>query len=121
MSPSSPTITQGAILSNGNNNEDNIFVESEGTIFAIVGTGGAELHGLDDQAYFTANQLEEHGFLDLKTTNNGKSLVGQFYSNDDSLIKDKFIIEKSSPDTTFVRNIPHDNPSGLNEIAYKNK
>ena len=120
-SPSSPTITQGAILSNGNNNEDNIFVESEGTIFAIVGTGGAELHGLDDQAYFTANQLEEHGFLDLKTTNNGKSLVGQFYSNDDSIIKDEFIIEKSSPDTTFVRDTPNNNPSGLNEIAYKNK
>ena len=120
-SPSSPTITQGAILSNGNNNEDNIFVESEGTIFAIVGTGGAELHGLDDQAYFTANQLEEHGFLDLKTTNNGKSLVGQFYSNDDSIIKDEFIIEKSSPDTTFVHDTPNNNPSGLNEIAYKNK
>ena len=117
--PSSPTITQGAILSNGNNNEDNIFVESEGTIFAIVGTGGAELHGLDDQAYFTANQLEEHGFLDLKTTNNGKSLVGEFYSNDDSLIKDKFIIEKSSPDTTFVHDTTNNNPSGLNEIAYK--
>jgi hypothetical protein len=77
-SPSSPTITQGAILSNGNNNEDNIFVESEGTIFAIVGTGGAELHGLDDQAYFTANQLEEHGFLDLKTTDNGKVLLDNF-------------------------------------------
>jgi hypothetical protein len=59
--------------------------------------------------------------LDLKTINNGKSLVGQFYSNDDSIIKDEFIIEKSSPDTTFVRNTPNDNPSGLNEIAYKNK
>ncbi|HEY6587914.1 MAG TPA: hypothetical protein VIY98_06445, partial [Nitrososphaeraceae archaeon] len=79
----------------------------------------AELHGLDDQAYFTANQLEEHGFLDLKTTNNGKSLVGQFYSNDDSLIKDKFIIEKSSPDTTFVHDTTNNNPSGLNKIAYK--
>lgn len=110
--PSSPTITQGAILrSNGNNNEDNIFVESEGTIFAIVGTGGAELHALDDQAYFTANQFEDHGFLDLKTTNNGKSLVGQFYSNDGRIIKDKFIIEKSSSvnrsidDTTLNNNL----------------
>ena len=95
--PSNPTITQGAILrSNENNNEENIFEESEGTIFAIVGTGGAELHVLEDKAYFTGNQLEEHGFLELKITNNGKSLVGQFKSNDDNVIKDKFIIEKSA-------------------------
>jgi hypothetical protein len=68
--------------------------QDEDTIFGIVGTGGRELHKLDDQACFTANQLEEHGFLELKTNNNGKSLVGQFYSNDGNIIKDKFIIEK---------------------------
>ena len=50
-----------------------------------------------------------------------EKVVGQFYSNDDSLIKDKFIIEKSSPDTTFVHDTTNNNPSGLNEIAYKNK
>lgn len=115
--PSNPTITQGAILrSNGNNNEENIFVESEGTIFAIVGTGGAELHALDDQAYFTANQFEDHGFLDLKTTNNGKSLVGQFYSNDVRIIKDKFIIEKSSS-----VNRPLDDTTPNNNLAICDK
>ena len=120
--PSNPIITQSAILDNGDNEEKNVYVEDEGTVFAIVGTGGRELHGLDDQAYFTANQLEEHGFLELKTTNNGKSLVGQFYSNDDSIIKDEFIIEKSSSssvDKTFDDNIPNNNPSNLKEIAYK--
>ena len=119
-SPSNPTISQSAILDNGNN-EENMYVDPEGTIFAIVGTGGRELHGLDDQAYFTANQLEEHGFLELKTTNNGKSLVGQFYSNEGSIIKDEFIIEKSSVDKTFNDNTPNNNPSNLNEITYKNK
>jgi hypothetical protein len=118
--PSNPTITQSVILSNGDN-EENIYVNPEGTIFGIVGTGGRELHGLDDQAYFTANQLEEHGFLELKTTNNGKSLVGQFYSNDSNIIKDKFIIEKSSVDKTFDDNTIKNNPSNLKEIAYKNK
>ncbi len=118
--PSNPAITQSAILSNGDDKE-NMYVNPEGTIFAIVGTGGRELHGLDDQAYFNANQLEEHGFLELKTTNNGKSLVGQFYSNDDSIIKDEFIIEKSSSvdKTFFDDNIINNNPSNLKEIAYK--
>ena len=125
--PSNPIIAQSAILENGHNNKENnnnIYVEAQGTVFAIVGTGGQELHGLDDQAYFTANQLEDHGFLELKTINNGKSLVGQFYSNDGSIIKDKFIIEKStssvsSVDETFDDNISDNNPYNLKEIAYK--
>ena len=83
------------------------------SVFAIVGTGGRELHGLDDQAYFTANQLEEHGFLEVKTINNGKSLVGQFYSNDGNIIKDKFIIEKS---TSSVNKTFDDNVSSNNHV-----
>ena len=56
--------------------------------------------------------------------NNGKSLVGQFYSNDGSIIKDEFVIEKSSSssssvDETFDDNIPNNNPYNLKEIAYK--
>ena len=82
-------------------------------VFAIVGTGGRELHGLDDQAYFTANQFEEHGFLEVKTINNGKSLVGQFYSNDGNIIKDKFIIEKS---TSSVNKTLDDNVSNNNLV-----
>jgi predicted phosphodiesterase len=127
--PSNPIIEQSAILANsGDNEENNVYVEAQGTVFAIVGTGGAKLHGLDDQAYFTANQFEDHGFLELKMINNGKSLAGQFYSNDGS-IKDEFIIEKSSSsvdssalDETFDDNIPpNNNPYNLKEIAYKNK
>ena len=127
--PSNPIIEQSAILDNGYNNEENnnnVYVEDQGTIFAIVGTGGQELHGLDDQAYFTANQLEDHGFLELKAINNGKSLVGEFYSNDGSIIKDEFVIEKSSSpssvspvDKTFGDSISNNNPSNLKEIAYE--
>jgi predicted phosphodiesterase len=120
--PSNPIIEQSAILDNsGDNEENNVYVEDEGTVFAIVGTGGQELHGLDAQAYFTANQFEDHGFLELKTINNGESLVGQFYSNDGSIIKDEFVIEKSSSsvDETFDDNIPNNNPYNLKEIAYK--
>ena len=128
--PSNPIIEQSAILDNGYNNEEynnsnNVYVEDQGTIFAIVGTGGQELHGLDDQAYFTANQLEDHGFLELKTINSGKSLVGEFYSNDGSIIKDEFVIEKSSSpssstdDGTFGDSISKNNPYNLKEIAYE--
>ncbi len=69
----------------------------------------------------TASQLEDHGFLELKTTNDGKSLVGQFYSNDGSIIKDEFSIEKSSSfvDKTFDDNISNNNLYHLKEIAYK--
>ena len=64
-----------------NENEEEIreiYVDSPGTIFAIVGTGGRELHKLDDQSYFNIQQLEDYGFLELKVTNNGKNLVGNF-------------------------------------------
>ena len=110
--PSNPIIEQSAILGNGNN-EENVYVEPEGTIFAIAGTGGQDFHGLDDQAYFTANQFEDHGFLELKMINNGKNLVGQFYSNDGNIIKDKFIIEKS---TSSVNKTLDDNASNNNLV-----
>jgi predicted MPP superfamily phosphohydrolase len=110
--PSNPIIEQSAILSNGNN-EENVYVEPEGTIFAIAGTGGRDLHGLDDQAYFTANQFEDHGFLELKMINNGKNLVGQFYSNNGNIIKDKFIIEKS---TSSINKTLDDNTSNNNLV-----
>lgn len=93
--PSNPTIVQSAVLDNENEVErEDIYVDSPGTIFAIVGTGGRDLHELDDQSYFTIQQFEDYGFLDLEVTNNGKNLVGKFYAND-GLIKDNFIIEKS--------------------------
>ena len=110
--PSNPIITQSPIIHNVDNRDRNIYVNPEGTLFAIVGTGGRELHGLDGQAYFTASQLEEFGFLDLKMINNGKGLVGQFYSNDGNIIKDQFVIDKSisspSVDKTVDDSIPPD-------------
>jgi predicted MPP superfamily phosphohydrolase len=125
--PSNPIIAQSTILHNvANNNNNNVFVEGKGTIFAIVGTGGADLHGLEDKAYFTVNQFEDHGFLELKTINNGKSLVGQFYSNDGSIIKDKFIIKKSpsSVDSSAVsavsavdKTFDDNNPVICNKLA----
>ena len=94
--PSNPAIIQSAILDEGKReNNRNLYVNPHGTIFAIVGTGGKEFHQLGDQEYFNAKQFKEHGFLEVKITNNGNSLVGKFHSNIDNSIKDEFIIEKN--------------------------
>ena len=101
---------------------NNVYVEAKGTVFAIVGTGGQELHGLDDQAYFTANQFEDYGFLEL-TIKKGTSIIGQFYSNDGNIIKDKFIIEKkssssiSSINKTVGDNMQNNNPVMCKKLA----
>ena len=61
--------------------------------------------------------------MELKTINNGKSLVGQFYSNDGSIIKDKFIIKKSSSsvDSSAVsavdKTFDDNNPVICNKLA----
>lgn len=90
--PSHPAIIQATILDEGENKR-NQYVDPEGTIFAIVGTGGKEFHKLGEQAYFTAKQFKEHGFLEVKKMNNGNNLVGIFHSNIDNTIKDEFIRE----------------------------
>jgi predicted phosphodiesterase len=119
--PSNPTIVQSAVLDNGNEvKTEDRYVDSPGTIFAIVGTGGRELHELDDQSYFTIQQLEEYGFLELKVTNDGKNLVGKFYAND-GLIKDDFIIEKSVDKNLDNKKISNNGTPNLNAIYYSEK
>jgi len=90
--PTKPTIIQAAVLGEGSG--EDLYVDSQGTIFAIVGTGGQEFHQLDDQPYFNAKQFEGYGFLEIKVVDNGNRLDGKFYGNDGE-IKDKFSIEKS--------------------------
>ncbi|HLN33644.1 MAG TPA: metallophosphoesterase [Nitrososphaeraceae archaeon] len=93
--PAKPTIIQAAVLGEGSG--EDLYVDSQGTIFAIVGTGGQEFHQLDDQSYFNAKQFEEYGFLEIKVVDNGNRLDAEFYGNDGE-IKDKFSIEKSAYD-----------------------
>lgn len=90
--PANPTIIQAAVLGEGSG--EDLYVDSQGTIFAIVGTGGKDFHQLNDQSYFNAKQFEEYGFLEIKVVDNGNRLDAKFYGNDGE-IKDKFSIEKS--------------------------
>ena len=92
-SPSSPTRTSTNL---------NTYNNPEGQIYAIVGTGGINFHGLSGKAYFTAKQQDElFGALDLRFTNDGTKVEGIFYPNDGSKpIQDQFTITKSATDAT---------------------
>ena len=84
--PSKPAIT-----SSSKNNYNN----PTGVIFAIVGTGGINFHGLAGKAPFVASQQgNKFGALEIKITNDGNTIEGKFYANDGSK-KDQFTIKKS--------------------------
>jgi hypothetical protein len=76
------------------------YVNPEGQIFVVVGTGGQSIHSFDGKNPYIVTQFEGFGFLDISittTTNDGgeKRLVGTFYSNDDGgEIQDQFTVIK---------------------------
>jgi hypothetical protein len=52
-----------------------------------VGTAGDELHDIEDQEdYYIIQNNDEFGFLDLKLENNGKTIVGEFHTNEGDII-----------------------------------
>ncbi len=77
-----------------------------GRIFAIVGTGGINFHGLSGKASFTASQQDNSfGILDLNFVNDGSKLEGKFYANlPDGGVKDQFSITKSFTNTPPTAN-----------------
>jgi hypothetical protein len=63
---------------NNNNNHNNTFTNPNGTIFLVVGVGGAGLHRIVEEPSYVANQYNKgFGFVDL--TIDGKRLDGTFY------------------------------------------
>jgi Calcineurin-like phosphoesterase len=76
------------------------YVNPEGQIFVIVGTGGQSIHSFDGKNPYIVTQFEGYGFLDIRitttTTNDGgeKRLVGTFYDNDGGEIQDQFTVIK---------------------------
>ena len=69
------------------------FNNFHGTIFATVGTGGAELHNFELKAPYIVTQHRGFGFLNLELTNNGTRLNSTFYDNNGT-VSDRFIIDK---------------------------
>jgi hypothetical protein len=84
--PSNPVVTSTL---------ENDYVNPQGVIFAIVGTGGASLNAISDKAAYVVTQQDDFfGQLDIKITDNGNKLEGKFYRNGNNAILDSFSISK---------------------------
>jgi hypothetical protein len=93
--PKNPIITEDN-NNNNNNNNNNYYNDPKGQIFVTVGTGGASLYPFTGQAPYVANQYAIFGFLNVDVINDGTTLRGKFYSNNETTtIKDQFTITKS--------------------------
>ena len=85
-SPSSPTRTSTATME---------YNDPDGQIFAVVGTGGVNFHGLSGKSYFVKYQQDDRfGALDINIENNGNTLAGRYYTND-GVKRDVFKITKT--------------------------
>jgi len=83
--PSNPIITD---------NSTNNYFNPEGQIYASVGTGGAHLHNfMGQKAPYMISQYLGWGFLNIDIIDEGKILIGKFYSNDGTVL-DQFGIAK---------------------------
>jgi predicted MPP superfamily phosphohydrolase len=79
------------------NPSKNSYNDPEGEIYAIVGTGGVNLHGLSGKSSFIASQQDsKFGVLDLHF--NGDNLGAKFVSNDGKIM-DQFSITKTKKKT----------------------
>ncbi len=82
---SSPIITD---------NSQEQYMNPKGTIFAVVGTAGADLHNFTGQAPYVVKQFQRFGFLDVNITNSSSLMKGTFYENRYGTDKDHFTIRK---------------------------
>ncbi|HEY7109056.1 MAG TPA: LamG-like jellyroll fold domain-containing protein, partial [Nitrososphaeraceae archaeon] len=86
-SPSSPTKTSSSTSS---------YNDPEGEIYAIVGTGGVNFHGLSGKSSFVASQQDsKFGYLDIVFTNDGATLQAKYYLNTGA-VSDQFTISKTT-------------------------
>jgi predicted phosphodiesterase len=86
--------SENPIIVNSNKSNYNYDINNfHGSIFATVGTGGAELHNFELRAPYIVTQHRGFGFLNLELTNNGTRLNSTFYDNNVT-ISDHFIIDK---------------------------
>ena len=64
-----------------------IYENTNGIIYLTVGTAGDELQQIKEKEDY-------YGFLNLKLENNGKTIVGEFRTNNDKIL-DNFVVKKS--------------------------
>jgi Calcineurin-like phosphoesterase len=66
--------------------QQSTYPPTNGIIFLTVGTAGDELDPVTENSYFYAVQESKFGFLNIKIQNNGNTLVGEFLTNDGSVL-----------------------------------
>ena len=59
-----------------------------------MGTAGDELQQIKEKEDYYTIQKEKYGFLNLKLENNGKTIIGEFHTNNDKIL-DNFKVKKS--------------------------
>ena len=103
---SQPIVDQN---SSTTSNNSSIFTNPNGTIFLVVGVGGAEPYRITEKPYYIANQYNEgFGFVDLKI--DGKRLDGVLYdiglnckmAITEKTGKEKINLESCVPATTTI-------------------
>ncbi|HYJ01884.1 MAG TPA: metallophosphoesterase [Nitrososphaeraceae archaeon] len=73
---------------------NSIYENTNGIIYLTVGTAGDELQQIKEKEDYYVIQKEKYGFLNLKLENNGKTIVGEFRTNNDKIL-DNFVVKKS--------------------------
>ena len=71
-----------------------VYNDPNGTIFMVVGTGGAHQYDLLGKAPYIVTQFQRFGFLNIDILQNGTKMVGTFIDSRDGKSKDQFIIFK---------------------------
>ena len=113
---SKPFVTTNQNTTGYNNHTD-------GTVFALVGTGGESFYPLSGQAPYVANQFEgKFGFLDIGISNGNPhtKLTGTFYDNKGGAILDQFAIEKEIKNTDVDTQPEHPSASHTSQNSNSN-
>ncbi|HEX7142723.1 MAG TPA: metallophosphoesterase [Nitrososphaeraceae archaeon] len=71
-----------------------IYENTNGIIYLTVGTAGDELQQIKKKDAYYIIQKGKYGFLNLKLENSGKTIIGEFHTNNDKIL-DNFKVKKS--------------------------
>ena len=94
------SVNPGHPIETSTNTTNYIDPNGGGQIFITVGTGGEDLYPFKDQKdskkgnNYYVKQYIGFGILNVDITNNGRTLTGKFYANNDGKIIDQFTIVK---------------------------
>lgn len=78
------------------------YTDPQGEIFATVGTGGINFHGLSGKSSFVVKQqAQKFGILDIRMADDGSKLTGKYYRNGESSPYDTFTISKPTTISSF--------------------